>query len=155
MDKLLDAVKEMRKLCLTEIERICLFAIAFFSNGKFAIIFKVNIKFLVEGIGLSEDGVELSARHKEMYIRVLYNHIVQQTAHCQIPNEQSNVIQLLMRKQSDASLRSNKILLLANSLKTIVIQTPNEGRLGNNIISRVFTSTVPDLKPMTIAVQFN
>lgn len=37
MDKLLDTtVKDIRQLNLTETEKVCLFAVAFFSDGKLA-----------------------------------------------------------------------------------------------------------------------
>lgn len=116
---------------------------------------KLNISILVDGTGLSEDGVVMANNCQDLFVRVLYNHIVQQTS--QIPSEQSNAIQVLMRKQSDASLRSSKLILLTSSLKAIITQSPNEGRLGPTIISRVFTQPTIDLKPISntiAAVQF-
>ncbi|KAI6182736.1 Zinc finger and Nuclear hormone receptor domain containing protein [Aphelenchoides bicaudatus] len=125
MEKLLDGVvKDICQLNMTETEKICLFAVAFFSD--------------VENIGLSDEAVEMAGNLRDLYVRVLYNHIVHMNA--QLPNEQTNAIQILMRKQSDASLRSSKILLLISSLKTIVTLSPNEGKLGQSIIGRVFTS---------------
>lgn len=74
--------------------------------------------FLVENIGLSDEAVEMAGNLRDLYVRVLYNHIVHMNA--QLPNEQTNAIQILMRKQSDASLRSSKILLLISSLKVSI-----------------------------------
>lgn len=79
-------------------------------------------RFLVENIGLSNEGIELAGNFRDLFVRILYNHIVQQTS--QIPIEQSNPMQIMMRKQSDASLRCSKLLLLiSSSLKVIIYLT--------------------------------
>lgn len=82
-------------------------------------IAQVKQKFSVENIGLSAEAVEIAGNFRDLFVRVLYNHIVQMNA--QIPNEQTNAIQVLMRKQSDASLRCSKLLLLITSLKVSII----------------------------------
>jgi hypothetical protein len=117
MDKMLDTVvKEIRTLKLSETEKICLFTIAFFSDGKLIKLVSLKDNFLVESIGLSDEGIEMAGNCRDLFVRILYNHIVQQSS--QIPAEQS--IQILMRKQSDASLRCSKLLLLISSLKVII-----------------------------------
>jgi hypothetical protein len=124
MDRMLDAaVKDIRALKLTDTERVCLFAIAFFSD--------------VENIGLSKEGLALAAGFHDLFVRVLHNAIVQHLSQTNI-DQSTNVIQVIMRKQSDASLRAAKILWLASTLKTLVSQCPNEGKLDSNIVSRVY-----------------
>jgi hypothetical protein len=74
---------------------------------------------LAENIGLSNEAVEMASNFRDLFVRVLYNHIVQMNS--QVTNEQTNAIQVLVRKQSDASLRCSKLLLLISSLK---VSTP-------------------------------
>ncbi|KAI6241322.1 Zinc finger and Nuclear hormone receptor domain containing protein [Aphelenchoides fujianensis] len=138
MNRMLDTVvRELRSLKLNEVERCCLYVVAFFTD--------------VEKLGLAKESVELAAQIRERYIRILHTHVLQQmSAVVESSPADPSFAQHLMRQQSEASVRCSKILLLVSSLMSLVTQSPNEGRLGDSIVARVFSSppSPMDLKPV-------
>ncbi|KAI6207911.1 Nuclear hormone receptor family member nhr-62 [Aphelenchoides besseyi] len=139
MDLMLDTVvREMRALKLNEVERCCLFVIALFTD--------------VEKLGLTKESIEMAARFRDRFVRLLHNHVLQQmTATVDYTAVDPNHTLHLIRQQTDASYRCSKILLLVSSLMSLVSQSPNEGKLNDSVIARVFLPKSADLKPANFA----